>query len=37
MLRILAGGFVYGLVMGAFAGRPLQCLFSAVKVPLPSF
>ncbi len=29
-----AAGFGYGLVMGAFAGRPLQALYSGLKVPL---
>jgi hypothetical protein len=29
-----AGGCVYGAVMGAFGERPLQMLYSAVKVPL---
>ena len=35
---VLAGGFLYGAVMGAFGGfagqRLLQVLFSAMKVPL---
>ena len=31
---VLAGGFVSGLVMGAYAGRPLQSAYSGLKVPL---
>ena len=30
----LACGGAYGLVLGGFSLRPLQCLFSALKVPL---
>ena len=30
----MAGGFVYGAVMGTYSGRFLQALFSALKVPL---
>lgn len=39
--RILAfvavGGLLYGAVMGSFAGRPLQALYSGLKVPLLVF
>jgi hypothetical protein len=31
---ILAGGFVYGCVMGLHAGRPVQALYSGLKVPI---
>lgn len=38
LAAVAAGGMAYGAVMGAFGGltgdRPLQILFSAVKVPL---
>ena len=38
LLFLIAGGFVYGGVMGAFGGvtsdRWLQILYSAVKVPM---
>ena len=27
-------GFAYGLVMGSYAGRPVQMLFSGLKVPM---
>lgn len=33
-LILVAGGMAYGACMGSFAGRPLQMLFAAVKVPL---
>ncbi|WP_419185846.1 hypothetical protein [Rohdeia mirabilis] len=33
-LLLAVCGFSYGCAMGAFAGRPLQCLFSGLKVPL---
>jgi hypothetical protein len=31
---IVVGGFCYGVVMGSFAGRPLQAIYSGLKVPL---
>jgi hypothetical protein len=31
---VLACGLAYGAVMGSFGGRPLQAVYSAVKVPL---
>jgi hypothetical protein len=31
---IVAGTFVYGSAMGSFGVRPLQALYSAIKVPL---
>jgi hypothetical protein len=31
---LAAGGFAYGCVMGFHGGRPLQALYSAVKVPI---
>lgn len=31
---LIVCGFGYGAVMGAFAGRPLQCVYSGLKVPL---
>jgi hypothetical protein len=31
---VLACGLAYGAVMGSFGGRPLQALYSAIKVPL---
>jgi hypothetical protein len=34
MAAIAAGGFIYGAVMGSYGGRPLQALFSGVKVPM---
>lgn len=34
VLLVIAGGFVYGAVMGAFGARGLQALYSASKVPL---
>jgi len=34
LVMIGAGGFVYGIVMGSYAGRPLQALYSGIKVPL---
>lgn len=27
-------GFSYGLAMGSFAGRPLQCVYAGLKVPI---
>jgi hypothetical protein len=33
-LLLCAGGLTYGGCMGSFAGRPLQILYSALKVPL---
>lgn len=33
-LLLAVCGFAYGCAMGAFAGRPLQCLFSGLKVPI---
>jgi hypothetical protein len=30
----LVGGSLYGLAMGSFGLRPLQCAYSAIKVPL---
>lgn len=34
MLLVVLGGFVYGACMGSFALRPVQALYSALKVPL---
>ena len=34
LLVIAIAGFLYGLAMGSFAGRPLQALYSGLKVPL---
>ena len=31
---VACGGFVYGAAMGSFGARPMQALFSALKVPL---
>jgi len=31
---VAAGGFLYGAVMGSYGGRPLQSLFSGLKVPV---
>lgn len=33
-VMVCAGGFVYGLVMGSYAGRSLQALYSGIKVPM---
>ena len=34
VLLFTAFGFAYGVVMGSYAGRPVQMLFSGLKVPL---
>ena len=34
---VAAGGLIYGAAMGSFAGRPLQSLYSAIKVPVLVF
>lgn len=34
VLLFVGFGFAYGLVMGSYAGRPLQMFYSGVKVPL---
>jgi drug/metabolite transporter superfamily protein YnfA len=34
VLLFVTFGFAYGLAMGSYAGRPLQMLFSGLKVPL---
>lgn len=34
VLLVVIGGFAYGAVMGSFAGRPLQSLYSGIKVPM---
>lgn len=34
VLLASSGGFLYGAVMGFYGGRPLQSLFSGLKVPL---
>ncbi len=34
VLLFTAFGFTYGVVMGSYAGRPVQMLFSGLKVPL---
>ncbi len=31
---LVVGGFLYGLGMGSFSGRPLQALYSGLKVPI---
>lgn len=32
-LLLLAGGWIYGAAMGSYGARPLQALYSALKVP----
>jgi len=34
LAAIVAGGFLYGAVMGSYGIRPLQSLYSGLKVPL---
>jgi hypothetical protein len=34
VLLVACGGFVYGVAMGSFGVRPLQALYSGLKVPL---
>lgn len=34
LLSLVLAAFAYGCVMGAFAGRPLQMLYSGLKLPL---
>ena len=34
LLLLVTGGFVYGAVMGFFTARPLQSLYSGLKVPM---
>jgi len=34
LLLLVGGAFAYGIVMGAFALRPLQMLYSGLKAPL---
>ena len=31
---VVLGGFIYGVVMGSYSMRPLQCLYSGIKVPV---
>lgn len=33
-LLIAVAGFAHGAALGSFAGRPIACLFSGIKVPL---
>ncbi len=33
-LLVVAGGFCYGAAMGSFGVRPLQALYSGIKVPI---
>ncbi len=37
VLLLVLACFVYGAVMGGFALRPLQMLYSALKVPMCHF